>query len=117
MQTSELVKIVGAAIAHKRKLIGLTQENVAERMGIEKETISRMESGSISPSLKRLEQLAIIFECHLTDFLRQPTDDLHEQAITIADIISPLPAQDREEVVRLVAHIVGVLKRKTDGNV
>lgn len=54
----QLAREVGALIAGRRKARGLTQAKLAEHMNVEKETVSRIETGVISLTLGRLAQLA-----------------------------------------------------------
>jgi transcriptional regulator with XRE-family HTH domain len=104
-----LIKSVGKAIAGQRKLANLTQVQVAEKLGIEKETVSRLETGVIPPSLARLEQLADIFGCTVRNFFWTEAGDERTQAGVIADMIRSLPQGRRELVVRFVADVVRVL--------
>lgn len=50
---------IGEAIKDARRLAGLTQEQLAERIGVHRKTVSRLETGSISPTpyAVRLEQV------------------------------------------------------------
>lgn len=59
----ELVRFVGKAIASRRVQAGLTQEEVAEVLGIGNEAVSRMERGTVMPTVGRLVALAEIFGC------------------------------------------------------
>ena len=59
---------VGANIAAARARRGWTQSALAEAVGIDARSISRIERGSASPSLPRLETIA--------DALRVPVDAL-----------------------------------------
>ena len=52
-------------IIRKRMELGLTQEDVAERMGTTNTVISRLESGQHQASLKTLRRLAEAFESRL----------------------------------------------------
>jgi transcriptional regulator with XRE-family HTH domain len=104
-----LVKSVGKAIAAKRKLANMTQVQVADRLGIEKETVSRLETGVIPPSLARLEQLADIFDCTVRHFFWHESGDERTQADAIADMIRSLPESRRAMVVRFVVDVVRVL--------
>ena len=109
MSKSGLAKVVGQGVARQRKAAGMTQAQVAEKLQIEKETVSRMETGAISPTLARLEQLSEIFECPVRQFFWQESADERVQADTIADMIRELPVERRELVVRFVADVVKVL--------
>ena len=110
MERRAFVKSVGKAIARQRKLAEMTQSQVAERLGIETETLSRMETGAISPTLTRLEQLSKIFACPIRQFFWHEQGDEQTQADTITDMIQTLPEEKRELVVRFVADVVRVLK-------
>jgi transcriptional regulator with XRE-family HTH domain len=107
---TKFVKSVGSAIARQRKLAKMTQSQVAEKLGIEKESLSRMETGAISPTLTRLEQLGKIFCCPVRHFFWHESGDEQTQADTIADMIQALPEEKRRLVVRFVAEVVRVLK-------
>jgi transcriptional regulator with XRE-family HTH domain len=87
----------------------MTQAQVADKLGIEKETVSRLETGVIPPSLARLEQLADIFCCRVRQFFWTEAGNEREQADVIADMIRSLPENRREMVVRFVADVVRVL--------
>ncbi|WP_163571098.1 helix-turn-helix domain-containing protein, partial [Klebsiella pneumoniae] len=57
-----LADMVGRAIARNRIASNLTQEQVAERLGIGNEAVSRMERGVVMPTVARLAELADIFQ-------------------------------------------------------
>lgn len=99
---------VGKAIAVRRKLVRLTQQKLAEALGVEKETVSRMESGEIAPTVERLAVLSKVLNCAITDFFEKENMDTNQYAAAIAHMIHALPADRQERVVRCVAEIVGV---------
>ncbi|MBT1180074.1 helix-turn-helix transcriptional regulator [Bifidobacterium vespertilionis] len=49
---------VGAALLKARKEAGLTQDQLAERSGVSRITIARIEQAHINPSFRTLEALA-----------------------------------------------------------
>lgn len=107
---------IAGNIARWRKKAGLTQAQVAERISVEKETVSRLESGKISLTVERLQQLAVIFGCSVTDLLKEPSVELQVQAETIVDMLRPLSQEEREAVVRFVGDAVRLfLTRRKDG--
>ena len=83
----------------------MTQAQVAVKLGIENETVSRLETGVIPPSLVRLEQLADLFGCSVRQFFWHESGDERTQA----DMIRSLPENRRERVVQFVADVVRVL--------
>jgi ribosome-binding protein aMBF1 (putative translation factor) len=52
-------------VIHKRMQLGLTQEELAQRMGTSHSVISRLESGQHSCSLATMRKLAQALESHL----------------------------------------------------
>ena len=99
-------------IAWKRKSCGLTQAQIAERLSVEKESISRMESGRIVLSLERLQQFAEVFCCSVGELLHEPSSDVEVQAKNIAELLQELSYEEREAVVRFVGEAVRLLKMR-----
>lgn len=110
MNEKDLVKSVGKALSRERKLRKMTQTQLADRLGIEKESVSRMETGVISPTLSRLQQISEVLNCPVRQFFWFESGDDHEQADTLVDMIRSLPEERRELIVRFVADLVRVLK-------
>lgn len=51
---------------------GLTQEELAELAGVDRKSISRMETGAYSPSLDRVWRVADALQISLADFFQPP---------------------------------------------
>jgi len=79
----QLAREVGAIIAIRRKARGLTQAQLAEQMEIEKETVSRIETGHIAPTLARLAQISKLLDCDISDLLKIGTPDVGEHALAL----------------------------------
>ena len=92
----------------------MTQAQVAECIAVEKESISRMESGKIALSIDRLEQFAKLFGCSVADLLKDPSLEAQAQADTIAELISPLPPEEREAILRFVADAVRLFSTRSE---
>lgn len=112
MKDRGLVYEVGMRIAVRRKAKGLTQAQVAEIMGVEKETVSRMENGVISPTLPRLQQIAEILECSPGDLFRTGPANAADHARSIVEMIQDLPENERLLVVNFVSEVVKVFKAR-----
>ena len=50
---------------------GMTQEKLAEQIGVSRQTVSKWESGEATPEVQKLMDLCEIFHCRLDDLLRQ----------------------------------------------
>ena len=62
---------LGSNLQFLRKTNGsMTQERLAERMGVSRQTISKWESGEAYPELPKLVELCEIFSCKLDTILR-----------------------------------------------
>jgi transcriptional regulator with XRE-family HTH domain len=107
-----LAKTVGYAISVQRKNAGLTQRQLADQLGIEPETVSRMEHGKYPPNLARLEQIASVLSCPVTRFFGYPTEAELSLASRIADTIQSLPAEQHESVAQFVTDVVRVLQQR-----
>ena len=112
MANKKLAKIVGEAIAEQRKKKDFTQAEVAEHLKIEVETVSRLETGTIAPTLKRLEQLSELFDCPIVSFFGQATVSLSEQAEAIAILLSPLSKEERHLVVKFVEDVTQLMRKR-----
>jgi len=98
-----LVKKVGQALARHRCQAGLTQAKVAGLLGIETETVSRLETGAIAATLGRLEQFAAIFDCPVASFFMDITDDAESLAQTLAELLKPLSDDERKLLIGFMA--------------
>lgn len=58
-------EFVGKQIAKKRKELSLTQSELAKRCGIQRSTLSKIESGYYSASIDALYVIAQELECDL----------------------------------------------------
>lgn len=103
---------VGKIIAKHRKEKGLTQEAVAEYLNITIEAVSRMERGTIMPSLKRLQQFADIFECTPADLLTQSSHHLNDQYSYIINLLEGLTEQDRVFIIESIEKTTAYLREK-----
>ena len=52
---------IGNNIVNLRKKSGLSQEELAEKVGVARQTISKWELGETSPDLKQAKELSKIF--------------------------------------------------------
>lgn len=104
------VKAVGAALAAERRKAGLSQQQVAEQIGVEPESVSRMETGSIVPSLLRLRQLAGVYECSMEALVGRTSDQPSDIAAWLARELGSLGDADRAFVAQQTEHLVQHIK-------
>ena len=104
-QKGALVKAVGQAIASRRVAAGLSQERVAEALGITREAVSRMETGVAVPSVVRLAELAEIYQCGVGELLTEASNRKVDQATQILELLDILPDEKREIVMSVVRQL------------
>lgn len=107
--TNSLTRTVGRAIHLRRKILGISQEVLAERVGIGQQSLSRMEQGKIAPKFERLQIIADALGCRVTDlFINAETaEDSYTRYLT--DIMSPLSVEERAFVVEQAARLARFL--------
>jgi len=107
-----LRKAIGHEIGAARQRAGLTQESVAELLGIGPEAVSRMERGVGSVNAERLVVLGEMFGCSSAELLMGASDSLPDQAALIAEQLEKLDTADRDMVVDLVKTLARRLEPK-----
>jgi transcriptional regulator with XRE-family HTH domain len=93
---------LGPRIAERRKSLGMTQNDLAAKLNVEVETISRFERGFVLPSLKRLAFLAEILQTGLPDLLTGVSPHAGAQAKVLNDTLTILDNEDRVWLVSMV---------------
>ena len=106
----QLSKQVGLTIAKYRQQSGLTQNEVAEKLNIGYEAVSRMERGIVMPTVERLVELAEIFDCEAADLLTQSSNRVEDQSAQIKSLLSDLGEQDRLLLLDIITKLVDRLK-------
>ncbi len=107
-----LRKAIGHEIGAARQRAGLTQESVAELLGIGPEAVSRMERGVGSVNGERLVVLGEMFGCSSAELLLGASDSLPDQAVLIAQQLAKLDTADRDLVVDFVKTLARRLEPK-----
>lgn len=67
----KLERAFGEAVRFRRKAIGLTQEDLAERAGMQTAAVSRIERGDASPNLRTIERIAAALSLRVSQLLMQ----------------------------------------------
>ena len=70
-KSSQLASRLGTSIAERRRALGWTQAALAERIGVDAETISRFERGATLPSLLTLERLSDCLRVRVGELLTE----------------------------------------------
>lgn len=97
-----LLKTVGVNIAGRRKALGLSQESLAEKVGITQQALARMEQGRIAPKLARLPELAAALQCSVGALVEAGGVDRSDIASRMLAALDSVPAEKQEAFVQHV---------------
>lgn len=113
IMSSELRKIIATRITVARERAGLTQNQLATLLGVQRPSISEIESGNRKVSAEELVALADIFEVDVNWLAArgETTDDvLRDKLQLAARNIASLKPEDIDKVINLLQS----LKPKTE---
>jgi len=95
MTTTHIAQKVGKNLAAARKQASRTQADIAESIGIDTVSLSRIERGVVAPGLATLEALATELNVPLGRLFDGASTHSATLADTIVDQIEPLNEADR----------------------
>lgn len=99
-------KKLGLKIKELRKRKGLTQEELAELIQMEQNSISVMESGRNFPTLVTLEKIAKVLDVNLSDFFDYDyIEDIDDIKASTEDIISKMDDKQLRQLFKYVKSI------------
>ncbi len=109
-----LTKILGQNIRLHRKMLGLSQEVLAERVGIGFQSLSRMERGEIAPKLERLQLFADVLQCRVADLFHSPESLPTVSSAAMADFVQSLNAKQRAFMLKQLGILTHLLTLEDD---
>ena len=77
---------LGSSLYYARKKSGLSQENVAEKLGVSRQTISKWETGETLPDVRQAKGLAMLYHITLDELIEYDFDE--RQAQELIDSVS-----------------------------
>lgn len=77
---------LGSSLYHARKKSGLSQENVAEKLGVSRQTISKWETDDTLPDIRQSKRLAVLYHMTLDELIEYDFDE--QQAQQMIDSVS-----------------------------
>lgn len=103
---------LGKQVAEKRKMLGMTQGQLSEQIGVDAETISRFERGVTVPSLVTLYNLAGALRCRSADLLSESSVDPSDQVAKLSAQLVGLAYRDREFVIDQIKRLCDQLRKR-----
>lgn len=70
---------LGSSLYHARKKSGLSQENVAEKLGVSRQTISKWETDETLPDIRQSKRLAVLYHMTLDELIEYDFDEQQAQ--------------------------------------
>lgn len=108
VEDDSVSKAIGARVAEIRRTRGLTQEALAERVGVELVTIHRIERGKVGAALERLASVAAQLEVPigtLFDGVDLPSSPWPEHEAAAAAAWRKVPEERRDLALRLLTEL------------
>ena len=84
---------LGKRIAARRKALGLTQDALAEQLGITAQAVSKWENGQSCPDITILPKLAEIFDCTTDALLGVPPKEMPVSQVSVPDPPADTPEE------------------------
>ena len=104
-------EVIGMRIRQKRLENQLTQEKLAERLGVSGEYMSKIENGRVEVNLKRLAELSLILECPIEYLIAgcvvQAPDYKSNEFIQLLEGLS----SKEKDVVYKITELITTLKK------
>lgn len=70
---------LGSSLYHARKKSGFSQENVAEKLGVSRQTISKWETDETLPDIRQSKRLAVLYHLTLDELIEYDFDERQAQ--------------------------------------
>ena len=105
-----LTSQLGKNIRSRRKQLGMTQEQLAEMLGVGHQALSRIEQGKMAPKMDRLPCLAQSLQCSVADLFRQDEERSISHAKRIEELLIGLSNDKKEFIISHISSLSYLLK-------
>lgn len=104
---AQFKKLLGKRIRHVRKKNDLSQEQFAELIGIDPNSVSRIERGVHYPSLDTLEKISTVLKLEMRDlFIFNNRETVEEMRAYLVQTATDIGVDKLREVVRAARKII-----------
>ena len=115
---------VGAFLKDLRKEKGITQEQLAEKLGVSGRTISRWETGKNMPDISLLVEIAEFFDVSIPEIIKgeRKSENMKNETKEVAETMSDYAKAEKEQLIKsfrnmsiigLIALLVYMVLRET----
>ena len=100
----------GEQLQQLRKHKKMSQENLAKKVGVSRQSISKWENGVAYPEMKHIMKLCSIFHCKITDLVHGQLNDLDEIDLDIKESIVKLKTKKQQRLKKISQVISNISK-------
>lgn len=100
--SADLAKNFGENVQRRRKQLGLTQDNLAEMLGIGQHSLSRIERGVLTPKFDRLVEFSKYLHCPVSELFSCGESDREIDSI-ILDILRSHTSEEKSSILKIVS--------------
>ena len=100
-------KKIGAFLKDLRREKEITQEQLAEELGVSGRTISRWETGNNMPDISLLVEIAEYFDVSISEIIKgeRKSEDMKEEAKEVAENMSDYAKAEKEQLVKSIRNM------------
>lgn len=114
-RSEDLLTTIAEHIRTRRKTLGLTQEELAERAGLSTNYVAKLEIGMNAPSLQSLSRLAEALQIDLGALVTLGRTFSHTDRVeAVAQMMESLDEQEEEVLIGHIRSMVELMKSMRD---
>ena len=100
-------KKVGTFLKDLRREKGITQEQLAEELGVSGRTISRWENGNNMPDISLLVEIADYFDVSIPEIIKgeRKSEEMKEESKEVAETMSYYAKAEKEQLVKSIRNM------------
>ena len=91
-----------------RKKMHLSQEELALKINVTRQSISKWETGDAYPEMNHLLELCKIFDCHINDLVHKDMQDIQEFDEKVIQNIQKFD-EEKQENIKSLSHIISLI--------
>ena len=98
---------IGAFLKELRREKGITQEDLAEKLGVSGRTISRWETGSNMPDISLLVEIAEFFDVSIPEIIKgeRKSENMQEEIKEVAETMSDYASAEKEKLLKSIRYM------------
>ena len=98
---------IGTFLKLLRKEKNLTQEQLAEQLGVSNRTVSRWENGNNMPDISLLSEIAEFYDVSIPELIygERKSENMREEAKEVAETMSDYAKAEKETLVKSIRNM------------